>query len=87
MTSTSALLREVDGLRVAMEQKASAGPRVQLAIKRLQLQEQRVNNMTPAERHADTVRGRASVVWTAYSTQAVVAREWIASANERGTRR
>ncbi len=41
----SALLEEVHGLRVAMEQMASAGPRVQLAIGRLQLQEQRVNNM------------------------------------------
>ena len=38
-----ALLVEVRGLRVAMEQMASAGPRVQLATARLQLQEQRVN--------------------------------------------
>jgi chromosome segregation ATPase len=39
----SALLVEVRGLREAMEQMASAGPRVQLALGRLQLQEQRVN--------------------------------------------
>jgi hypothetical protein len=39
-----ALLTEVRGLRVAMEQMAAAGPRVQLAFGRLQLQEQRVNN-------------------------------------------
>jgi predicted nucleic acid-binding Zn-ribbon protein len=39
----SALLAEVRGLRAAMEQMASAGPRVQLALGRLQLQEQRVN--------------------------------------------
>ncbi len=38
-----ALLTEVRALRVAMEQMASAGPRVQLALGRLQLQEQRVN--------------------------------------------
>ncbi len=41
----SALLTEVRGLRQAMEQMASAGPRVQLALGRLQLQEQRVNAM------------------------------------------
>lgn len=40
-----ALLMEVRGLRVAMEQMATAGPRVQLALGRLQLQEQRVNTM------------------------------------------
>jgi chromosome segregation ATPase len=40
-----ALLTEVRGLRQAMEQMASAGPRVQLALGRLQLQEQRVNAM------------------------------------------
>lgn len=39
-----ALLTEVRGLRAAMERMASAGPRVQLALGRLQLQEQRVNN-------------------------------------------
>ncbi len=40
-----ALLFEVRGLRAAMEQMASAGPKVQLALGRLQLQEQRVNNL------------------------------------------
>jgi predicted nucleic acid-binding Zn-ribbon protein len=40
-----ALLVEVRGLRAAMEEMASAGPRVQLALGRLQLQEQRVNNL------------------------------------------
>jgi chromosome segregation ATPase len=39
------LLAEVRGLRGAMEQIASAGPRVELALGRLQLQEQRVNNL------------------------------------------
>jgi chromosome segregation ATPase len=42
----AALLTEVRGLRVAMEQMASAGPRVQLFASRLQLQETRINNMT-----------------------------------------
>jgi chromosome segregation ATPase len=37
------LLKEVRGLRAAMEQMASAGPRVQLALGRLQLQEQRLS--------------------------------------------
>ena len=41
----AALLVEVRGLRAAMEQMASAGPRVQLAMGRLQLQEQRVNTL------------------------------------------
>ena len=39
------LLAEVRGLRAAMEQMASAGPRVQLALGRVQLQEQRVNTL------------------------------------------
>ncbi len=38
------LLTEVRGLRVVMEQMASAGPRVQLALGRVQLQEQRIVN-------------------------------------------
>ncbi len=51
----AALLEEVRGLRAAMEQMASAGPRVQLAMGRLQLQEQRVN---AAIRRADDVHER-----------------------------
>jgi translation initiation factor 2 gamma subunit (eIF-2gamma) len=47
------LLTEVRGLRMAMEQLASAGPRVQLAVGRLQLQEQRVNSLL---RRADELR-------------------------------
>ena len=50
-----ALLAEVRGLRAAMEQMASAGPRVQLFASRLQLQETRINNMI---RRLDTVRDR-----------------------------
>ena len=49
-----ALLTEVRGLRIAMEQMAAAGPRVQLALGRLQLQEQRVENMT---RRLDQLKG------------------------------
>lgn len=41
----AALLVEVRGLRAAMEQMASAGPRVQLGLGRLQMQEQRVNTL------------------------------------------
>jgi len=50
-----ALLEEVRGLRTAMEQMSSAGPRVQLALGRLQLQEQRITN---AIRRADDARNR-----------------------------
>jgi hypothetical protein len=53
----SALLTEVRGLRQAMEQMASAGPRVQLALGRLQLQEQRVNTMI---RRLETIRGEVA---------------------------
>ena len=49
----TALLTEVRGLRRAMEQLGSAGPRVQLALGRLQLQEQRVNTMV---RRLESVR-------------------------------
>ena len=48
-----ALLAEVKGLRAALEQMASAGPRVQLFASRLQLQEGRMNAMA---RRLDTVR-------------------------------
>jgi chromosome segregation ATPase len=51
----SSLLVEVRGLRAAMEQLASAGPRVQLALGRLQLQEQRLNTML---RRLDEIRER-----------------------------
>lgn len=51
----NALLLEVRGLRGALEQMASAGPRVQLFASRLQLQETRINNMI---RRLDTVRDR-----------------------------
>ena len=50
-----ALLAEVRGLRAAMEQMASAGPRVQLFASRLQLQEARINNMI---RRLEIVRDR-----------------------------
>jgi chromosome segregation ATPase len=51
----AALLVEVRGLRAAMEQMASAGPRVQLAFGRLQMQEQRVNTLA---RRAEELRTR-----------------------------
>ena len=49
-----ALLTEVRGLRAAMEQMASAGPRVQLALGRLQLQEQRLSMLLMKQ---DATRG------------------------------
>jgi predicted nucleic acid-binding Zn-ribbon protein len=48
----TALLIEVRGLRAAMEQMASAGPRGQLALGRVQVQEQRIANQV---RRLDTV--------------------------------
>lgn len=58
-----ALLTEVRGLRAAMEQMASAGPRVQLALGRLQLQEQRVNTLV---RRLETVRGELATAQRDY---------------------
>ena len=49
----SALLTEVRGLRQALEEMGTAGPRVQLALGRLQLQEQRVNT---AIRRLESIR-------------------------------
>jgi predicted nucleic acid-binding Zn-ribbon protein len=49
----SALLTEVRGLRAAMERMATVGPRAQLALGRLQLQEQRVDTTL---RRLDSVR-------------------------------
>jgi chromosome segregation ATPase len=49
------VLAEVKGLRAALEQMASAGPRIQLFAARLQLQETRINNLL---RRLDTVRDR-----------------------------
>ena len=51
------LLTEVRALRIAMEQLASAGPRVQLMFGRLQLQEQRINEQL---RKADAVRAQVA---------------------------
>ena len=48
-----ALLVEVRGLRSAIEQMASVGPSIQLAMGRLQLQEQRINTLV---RRGDLVR-------------------------------
>lgn len=50
----TSLLAEVRQLRLAIEEMSSAGARVQLVLGRLQLQEQRVNNML---RRLETVRG------------------------------
>jgi hypothetical protein len=49
----ASLLVEVRALRTSLEQLAAAGPRVQLAMGRLQIQEQRV---TAARRHLDDLR-------------------------------
>ena len=50
-----ALVVEVRALRIALEQMTSAGPRIQLALGRLQLQEQRINTSI---KRADDARTR-----------------------------
>ena len=51
----SSLLTEVRALRITMEQMVAAGPRVQLAMGRLQLQDQRVNELA---RRLDDVKNK-----------------------------
>jgi DNA repair ATPase RecN len=58
-----ALLTEVRGLRAAMDKMASAGPRVQLALGRVQLQEQRINNLI---RRLDEMRSVVAVAQGEY---------------------
>ncbi len=55
----SSLLVEVRGLRAAMEQLVSAGPRIQLAMGRLQLQDQRVSELT---RRLDDVKNKLAAL-------------------------
>ncbi len=57
------LLVEVRGLRAAMEQMASAGPRVQLALGRVQLQEQRITTLI---RRLDEARTGITVAQSTY---------------------
>ena len=75
-----ALLTEVRGLRVAMEQMTSAGARVQLALGRLQLQESRLtaanarltevrNQLATAQRQAAAMQEQAADLEGALSGQ------------------
>ena len=49
----AALLSEVHALRLAMEQTAAVGPRIQLAMARLNIEEQRIAQLaTPLIAHA-----------------------------------
>ena len=58
--ATRALLAEVHALRVAMERLAMNGPRAQLAYGRLQIQEERITNLTSQlETIKDRIRGDA----------------------------
>src|SRR5437773_9163990 len=42
----AALLAEVHALRIAMEQQASVGPRIQLTLARLTIEEQRITHLS-----------------------------------------
>src|SRR3954466_4508494 len=57
------LLTEVRDLRGAMEEMAAAGPRVQLALGRVQLQEQRINTLI---RRLDEAHGAVAVAQASY---------------------
>ena len=75
----NALLVEVKGLRAAMEQLASSGPRVQLAFGRLQIHEQRLagllrragevrERIRPAIQEEEELRARLARSEAAYKT-------------------
>lgn len=57
----SELLKEVRGLRLAMERAATVGARIQLLVARVQLQEQRITELS---RRAVTVREELSKIDT-----------------------
>ncbi len=77
-----ALLEEVRGLRSAMEQMSSAGPRVQLALGRLQLQEQRINTSI---RRADDARARLTQLHREQAEEQGRLRGFESLLKERGT--
>ena len=58
-TTLQTLLKEVHALRLAMEQNNKIGPRIQIALARIQLQEERVRN---AARQLQDARERLSDV-------------------------
>ena len=76
-----ALLVEVKGLRAAMEQMASAGPRVQLFASRLQLQEGRMNALA---RRLDTIRDRLGDAHRSYDEARTSLAQMEASATQGG---
>src|SRR5215472_4812988 len=56
-TTLETLLKEVRALRIAMERSNQIGPRIQIALARIQLQEERVRNAT---RQLDAARENLS---------------------------
>jgi len=54
-----ALLKEVHALRVALERNSQIGPKIQIALARMQLQEQRVRNAT---QHLQEIRDRTAEI-------------------------
>lgn len=77
-----ALLTEVHGLRVAMEQLGSAGPRVQLAMGRLQLNEQRT---TTYIHRLDEIRDRRTALEQQLRTAQQGYTDLATAAQEHGT--
>src|SRR6266446_3931271 len=56
-----ALLKEVHALRVALEQTNQIGPRIQIVLARIQMQEERVRNST---RQLQEVRDKVADIQT-----------------------
>jgi hypothetical protein len=62
-----ALLKEVRALRIAMEQSNQIGPRIQIVLARIQLQEERVRNAT---RQLQDARDKVADIQTRKATVA-----------------
>jgi chromosome segregation ATPase len=78
-----ALVQEIRALRVALEQMSSAGPRVQLALGRLQFQEQRI---TSSIKRADDARLRLAQLQREQLELQQQVRGFESELRERGTR-
>ena len=77
-----ALLTEVHSLRLAMEQLGTAGPRIQLAMGRLQLNEQRI---TTYVRRLDDIRDRRTALEQQLRANQAIYTDLVTTVQQRGT--
>ena len=77
-----ALLTEVHSLRLAMEQLGTAGPRIQLAMGRLQLNEQRI---TTYVRRLDDIRDRRTALEQQLRANQAIYADLVTTVQQHGT--